>query len=125
MTTPNHPITCPKCGAQLQPVALDPYTAPWLCANDARGYWATELTTEARALFRPHHDDWGLSTVRVSMAASVELEIADAQARGTSLRPDQFTLTPTSVLSSLASRPGVDPTLVASSHAEVANRGVK
>ena len=123
MTTPNHPVTCPKCGGQLQPVALDPNTAPWLCPICSRGFWASELTNESRALHRPNHDDFGFAPV--ALRASVELEIADAQTRGTSLREDQFTLTPTQVLDSLATRPGLDPTFLASLHADISSRAVK
>ena len=94
-------ISCPKCGKALQPVALGPETAPWLCADCARGYFAAELTTEARALYRPHRDDWGLGS---PLGTLVEKEVADAHLRGTSLREDQFIHTPTDVLTTLAKR---------------------
>ena len=97
-------ISCPKCGKALQPVALGPSTAPWVCFGCARGFFAAELTAEARALYRPHHDDWGLGTAKIPLMAAVELEIADARARGTSLREDQFVHTPTDVLTTLAKR---------------------
>jgi hypothetical protein len=96
-------ITCPKCGAPLQPVALGPETAPWLCAGCSRGFFAAELTPEARAVYRPEHDDWGFTT-RAPIEAAVMLEISDAHDRGTSLREDQFVHTSTEILQGLANR---------------------
>lgn len=100
-------MTCPKCGAQLQPVALDPNTAPWLCRGCRRGFFACELTKEARAIYRPQHDDWGLGLTPLHTPRSQE--IAAAHQRGTSLREDQFVHTPISVLTSLAKRAALGP----------------
>lgn len=113
MTAPTYLTTCPKCGAQLQPVALDPATAPWLCANDARGFWAAELSTSARTVYRPRHDDWTLSGARAPIQADVDAEIAQAQSRGTSLREDQISLASAGVLQSVVGRRGVDTAFAA------------
>lgn len=51
--------SCPKCGAQLQPHVGPGQDAPWLCVGCARGWWCAELTTEARARFRPRYNDFG------------------------------------------------------------------
>ena len=122
MTTPTYATTCPKCGAQLQPVALDPLTAPWLCPISARGYWASELSASARAAYRPADDDWGFGLSRAPIAAEIVLEVSDAQMRGTSLRDDQFTLTPLAVLTNLAANRSVNPTFTAQIEVELHNR---
>ena len=47
---PPYVTTCPICGGQLEAVTdQSPQTAPWLCPEDARGWWPTELTPEARS----------------------------------------------------------------------------
>jgi hypothetical protein len=125
MTAPSYPTTCPKCGAQLQPVALDPYTAPWLCRICARGWWSAELSTSARSIYRQTHGDFGFSPERIAIQASIAIEIEEARVRGTSLREDHFTLTNPSVLANIAHRPGLDPTFAASLKVGIANRGVK
>ena len=119
---PTYATTCPKCGARLQPVALDPFTPPWLCPASARGYWASELSGSARAAYRPADDDWGFGSSRAVIAAAIVLEVADAQTRGTSLRDDQFTLTPLAVLTNLASKSGVNATFTAEIEVELHNR---
>ncbi len=88
--TPTYDTRCPKCGASLSAVALDPLTAPWLCSGCARGYWTSELTTSARALFRPQHHDFGFTSESLAIQAQVAIEIEQALGRGTSLRDDQL-----------------------------------
>jgi len=121
--TPTHPTVCPKCGKQLTPIALGADTAPWACFDDGIGFWSCELTTSARALYRPQYNDWGLTTARVSMLAEIELEFADAVTRGTSLREDQFTLAPLSQLENLAGRHGLGASFLALLQVEIKNRG--
>ncbi len=119
---PTYATTCPKCGAQLQPVALDPLTAPWLCPISARGYWASELSASARAAYKPADDGWGFGASRVVIESGIVLEISDARGRGTSLRSDQFTVTPLAVLTNLAANAGVNPTFTAEIEVERHNR---
>lgn len=51
--------SCPDDGSQLQAVALDANTPPWLCANCHRGWWNAELTASARARYNPLLRDFG------------------------------------------------------------------
>lgn len=81
---------CPKCGRPLQPVALGPDTAPWLCNECHRGFWSAELTDIARGRYRPRHHDWGLGTPATAIRHSVQTEWLHAHVRGASLRPDQL-----------------------------------
>ncbi len=126
MTVPPFKTDCPKCGAPLTPVALSPDCAPFLCQGCSLGFFAAELSASSRALYRPAYGDFGLGVERVSIHASIALEVADAHARGTSLRHDQFTLTPESVLTTLAANPRVEASFKALLHAHIANtKGAK
>ena len=89
---------CPRCGKELQPVALDADTAPWLCNDCHRGFWSAELTDVARARYRPARHDWGLGTPAQALRRSVQTEWLAAHGRGTSLRPDQLRMVPRTVL---------------------------
>ncbi len=68
------PPTCPRCGAQLEPVALDPQTAPWLCAlannGCAHGWWNAELTSAAHLAYRVPHGDFGHGLVASDISAA-------------------------------------------------------
>lgn len=103
MTPTTYSTACPKCGAQLAPVALDPQTAPWLCAGCHRGYWAPELSTRAREAFRHGHDDWGIARPEW-LRLAVTAERDEAEARGTSLREDQFVHAPRELLAATSKR---------------------
>lgn len=81
---------CPKCGQDLEPVALGPESAPYVCNTCHRGFWAAELTDVARDLYRPRHHDWGQGTPGQAVRRSVQTEWLHAHARGTSLRFDQL-----------------------------------
>ncbi len=80
---------CPKCARELQPVALVPDSAPWLCNECHLGFWAAELTDEARACYKPPLVEFAGKDGAVVRRA-VQSEWLHAQARGCSLRPDQL-----------------------------------
>lgn len=93
-----YPTKCPSCGASLQPVALDPETAPWLCPifhPGLRGFFTAELTS---GLFRSQHSDFGFSPDRLTLREAVHAELAAARLRGSSLREDQIGLADVSLL---------------------------
>lgn len=101
MTT-TYTATCPCCGQQLAPVAQGPAAAPWLCAACCRGWWAAELTPDARAIYRPERDDFRPhKDVRAAVATEAQLAIQ----RGSSLRSDQLSLVPPATLQAVAGRP--------------------
>ena len=114
-------IGCPKCGKALMPVALGPDTAPWLCADCARGFFTVELTEEARAQYRPDKDDWGHGTPATTLRSKVTDEWVKAQVRGSSLRHDQLDLVDKDTLSRLADAP-VHPDFAAAVKGELAGR---
>lgn len=88
--TPAPVPSCPACGKPLAPVAHGPASAPWLCYESGRGFFSAELTTEARAIYRPTYNDWGFGQAALAVRAQVATELAEAVTRGTSLRPDQL-----------------------------------
>jgi hypothetical protein len=92
--------TCPDCGSALSPVAQAPTAAPWLCRQCARGWWAAELTPEARAQYRPSRKDF---RPHIAVRTAVEREAEVAVQRGTSLRLDQIALVHPTTLESIAS----------------------
>ena len=108
-----YPLTCPKCGATLQPVALDAFTAPWLCPIDSLGFWAAELTVEARALFNIETNSRDSSPESETVGEACYVERDDAQLRGTSLRLDQITFTSIIELKYLVSQKHIDHTFIA------------
>lgn len=99
--------SCPKCGGQLAPVALDPQTAPWLCASCGLGFFAAELSPAARSAYRPQFRDHGTSAHAIHLARDAEL--AEAHARGTSARDDQIGILDDGQLAFVASRVNVHP----------------
>ncbi len=123
MTALSYQTTCPKCGAQLQPVALGPHTAPWLCAGCHRGFWACELSSYARSVYRSDKDDWGFGQSRQSIQTEVEVEQSQALLRGTSLREDQIGVAHVDVITSLANRMGIAFSFASLLKAELVNRG--
>lgn len=98
---PVYPTTCPRCSSQLQPVALDGQSAPWLCGQCRLGFFATELSADARRLYRPRHSDFGFGAPAIALRAAVDQEQAAARTRGTSLREDQLSLVPAASLKAL------------------------
>lgn len=97
-------VTCPACGGPLQPVALTPQDAPWLCAATSpchRGFWATHLGVEGRKLYRKHHHDLGHGLASENLMRRIELERAAAHVRGTSLREDQLSIVSLEALKSI------------------------
>ena len=47
-------LTCPSCGRSLAALpSPPPGTAPYLCAPSVKGWWGSELTTSARAIYNP------------------------------------------------------------------------
>lgn len=122
VTTQPHVHTCPACGHPLQPVALDPDTAPWLCPPTGcrSGWWVSELTTQARNAYRHGNRDFGFGPHRGAIQAQVELERVAARQRGTSALPEQLPLLPSAELTRLANGP--DTEFVALVTAELARR---
>lgn len=104
MTQPLYALMCPRCGGPLQPVALDAQSAPWLCGLCRLGFFASELSSTARAAYRPLHRDFGLGPMRRVLSGLVAQERAGAESRGTSLREDQLHLVPVRTLTMLRAR---------------------
>lgn len=111
---------CPKCGRTLAPTALGPDTAPWLCNDCHRGFWAAELTVQARSLYRQRFHDFGLGRPGLAVRAAVVAEHGGAMDRGTSLRPDQLPLAHKDHLSGLRD---VSEDFAAAVAVELARRG--
>jgi hypothetical protein len=97
---------CLICGQLLQPVALGPEHAPWLCNHCHRGFFHEELAR--RGYWRRYYRDFGH---RGPVQAAVQVELVEAQVRGTSLRPDQLGLVPKEVLLALLAQraPFIEP----------------
>lgn len=49
---------CPLCGRPLD--VVEDGAPPWLCPDDSRAWWPTELTVEAREALRPAMRDYGV-----------------------------------------------------------------
>lgn len=125
-SVPAYATSCPTCGAQLDPVALAPPTAPWLCPvvhPGLRGYWAAELSDAARALFRPRHADFGFGHEGRLVRGVVLVEARDAFVRGISLREDQLRLARPAVLNAVKLRAGVHPAFLALVDAALTAKG--
>ncbi len=106
--SPSHLMSCPSCGAQLTHFVGHPDAAPWICAPCQRGFWAAELSHEARARYRPLFHDWGHGPEAVTLRASVLAEREVARRRGTSALPDHLPLMNVKELQHLQRRP-LDP----------------
>ena len=103
----SHSLACPECGGQLQVVALDAQTAPWLCPGCGLGFFACELTSDSRAR-------WGQRTFtrgahEAALVEAREAELDEARFRGTSLREDQFVHAEVGLLERVAGHRGVEP----------------
>lgn len=69
---------CPICGKVLQAVVLDADTPPWLCEDDARGFWPSEITHAGS--WRAAEHDFGPDTQMVMEAARADHANARAEA---------------------------------------------
>ena len=77
MTTPQ-PL-CPLCGRALTvPAVRNGDTTPLVCLWCFRGWWNTELTTTARALYDSVLRDYGLDPAAWVLADQVDVEAAAA-----------------------------------------------
>jgi len=123
-TAPTYLTTCPNDGAPLQPVALDPDTAPWLCNVCRRGWWVSELQTSARSAWRVQFQDFGFGDTMLSIREQVRQERVEAVTRGTSLRPEQLLVLPPEQLKGLRLVPGLSSDFMAVVKVVMQNRGV-
>lgn len=114
---------CPHCGNELTPIALGPDTAPWLCAGCHRGYFNAELTSEARARYRPAARDYGTGKGKVAIRQAVELEVQAARLRGTSALPEHLPFLTVPNLRGVANLRGVQPDMAKAITAELTRRG--
>ena len=85
-------LTCLNCGGGLEPYAGDPDGAPWVCHGCHLGFWVSELSQEARALYRPRFNDFGRFRDTEALRGRCHAERADARARGTSCLPEHIGL---------------------------------
>jgi hypothetical protein len=70
-------MTCPNCGGALTgPAFVNLQTPPYTCARCHLGWWVAELTTDARAAWRPRFRDFGYGPVAQAIAEAVAAEIA-------------------------------------------------
>jgi hypothetical protein len=94
MAMPEYHLSCPHCGALLEPYVGTPESAPWLCQNCRRGWFAAELTPEARKAWRPlEKDHHGLDhDAFMQIDLDRHLEIDEARKRNTSARHDHLAL---------------------------------
>lgn len=101
---PSYLTSCPNCGAQLQPVLLDPTVAPWVCVVPAcrRGWFACELTAEARKAWVSAHRSHTPTFRQATLDAALAAELAGAHARGSSARPEQLAVLDLASLNTLA-----------------------
>lgn len=95
---PTYRVTCPYCNGQLYPIAFTPESAPWACSICHYAWWASELTEEARKIFRPFYADFGFGPKTVELQEKVQAEREEARVRGTSVRMDQLQLLPANIL---------------------------
>ena len=92
MANPLYMLTCLNCGGGLEPYAGDPDGAPWVCHGCHLGFWVSELSQEARALYRPRFNDFGRFRDTEALRGRCHAERADARARGTSCLPEHIGL---------------------------------
>ena len=93
---------CPNCAGQLYPVVLDPDSAPWLCVICRRAWWVSELSPEARLLWRHSHQDHGYGLPAKTLTQAREDERHEARQRGTSALPEHLALLPRVALEHLS-----------------------
>ncbi len=113
MIAPSYSTACPICGGSLQPVALSPATAPWLCNVCHRAFFASELTQVARDSVHAPTWTWKQRDVHIDVASKRNDELGEAVLRGVSLRHDQLHIAHPALLSSTLTRRGVDRQFVA------------
>lgn len=89
---PPYVLACPACGQQLEPHAGHPDSTPWICHHCHVGFWVCELTSDARARYRPRFHDWGHSKEAFALRDAVFAEREVARARGTSCLPEHIGL---------------------------------
>lgn len=96
---------CPNCGRSLKPFSGTWECAPWICDNCFRGFWAVELTAEARSRYRAPFHDWGLDGAwNEKFRANREWERQQARIRGTSTIEEHFALLSSREMDALAKR---------------------
>ena len=86
--------SCPKCGAQLTPIAVHPDSTPWACYECHLGFWVSELSHEAREMYRHQLHDWGHGAAPNALRAKVLEERNEARNRGTSALPEHLGMLP-------------------------------
>lgn len=118
---PTYPTTCPECGAQLVPVALDPQTAPWLCETSMLGFWATDLSPANRAHWGKRGFTLGHHTALMHSARQDER--LTAEANGISLREDQLGSATLATLRSALLSPTIAPSFAAQIKTQITNMG--
>lgn len=64
---------CPLCGRPLDPVTL-PSMPPWLCPDDSRAWWPTELSPQAREALRPALRDYGVGEPAAMVALGLHFD---------------------------------------------------
>lgn len=112
---------CPQCGGHLQPVALDAQTAPWLCNECHLGFWAVDLSTDARKSWG--HRGFVHDAGSQALHARRLQEHQDALVNGTSLREDQIGVAPLGVLQSALLGPNITPAFKALVQTQITNMG--
>lgn len=94
-------LSCPNCGAQLQPVVLGPDSAPWLCALCHISFWVAELSGQARDAWQPTVKCYDWRARREMLDRATADEAAAASLRGTSALPEHLGLLSAGQLSTL------------------------
>lgn len=89
MPNPTYVTDCPSCGAQLEPHAGHPDSAPWVCHNCYRGFWVAELQPFALRIYDARAHSWQ-HPFDQQLRQRVEEERAAAQVRGTSALPEHL-----------------------------------
>lgn len=123
MVVASYPVSCPGCGGVLRPVVLDATSAPWLCHSCSRGWWPSELSAAARAVWRAGYKDFGVGGDGRAIAEAVTVDVAAAAARGCSTLVEQLGVLDVGQLRSLADRPGVAAGFRAAVDGELTVRG--
>ena len=91
---------CPNCGARLSWVVADWQSAPWVCRDCVRGWWAAELAPDAQLAWDPPTHDQGPQVGR-EVGRSIKEEVAAAHERGVCVREDMLSLLDKAALQSL------------------------
>ena len=118
---PTYKTDCPQCGKALQPVALSPQTAPYLCSGCSLGFFACELTPTARKSWGHHGFIHGPHSEQLH--ADRLSEFTQSVSRGTSLREDQIGIASTELLKTLTLNPNVSVAFLALVQTHLTNSG--